>query len=45
MNLKFDKNKIKKKTLAQNKCHSYNDVRLSVQVSIIECQEVNYVRK
>lgn len=43
MNLKFGKNKIKKKRLAQNKCLSYNDVRMSVQVRMTEGKEVKYV--
>ncbi|HET6785169.1 MAG TPA: hypothetical protein VFH18_04030 [Erysipelotrichaceae bacterium] len=43
MNLKFNKNKIKKKTLAQNIGHSYNDVRMSVQVKMTEGKEVKHV--
>lgn len=40
---KININKFSKKTLAQNKCHSYNDVRLSVQVRMIDGKEVLYV--
>lgn len=35
--------KIYKKTLAEYKMYSYNDVRLSVQVKIIEGGMISYV--
>jgi hypothetical protein len=43
MNPELIINKIKKKTLAHYNTHSYNDVRLSVQVKVSEGKEVKYV--
>lgn len=43
MKKKNTKNKFKKKTLAQNIAHSYNDVRMSVQVKMTEGKEVKNV--
>lgn len=34
-----------KKHLANSNLYGYNDVRLSVQVTLIELEEVSYVRK
>ena len=43
--MKSQKNNCKnaKKTLAQNKVHSYNDDRMSVQVKMTKGKEVKYV--